>query len=65
MAMFTKDDYLGYFSQIEDMLKQSISIYTDLLNELNDNAIKSKLDPLATESMDSFRFIRQQKEKFA
>ena len=62
--MFTKDDYLGYFSQIEDMLKQSISIYTDLLNELNDNAIKSKLDPLATESMNSFRFIRQQKEKF-
>jgi hypothetical protein len=62
--MFTKDDYLGYFSQIEDMLKQSISIYTDLLNELNDSAIKSKLDPLATDSMDSFRFIRQQKEKF-
>jgi hypothetical protein len=64
MTMFTKDDYLGYFSQIEDMLKQSISIYTDLLNELNDNAIKSKIDPLASESMDSFRFIKEQKEKF-
>lgn len=63
--MFTKDDYIGYFSQIEDMLKGSISVYTDLLNELNDNAIKSKLDPLASESMDSFRFIKEQKEKFA
>ncbi len=62
--MFTKDDYTGYFSQIEDMLKKSISIYTDLLNELNDNAIKSKIDPLASESMDSFRFIKEQKQKF-
>jgi hypothetical protein len=62
--MFTKDDYTGYFSQIEDMLKKSISIYTDLLNELNDNAMKSKIDPLASESMDSFRFIKKQKEKF-
>jgi hypothetical protein len=62
--MFTKDDYAGYFSQIEDMLKQSISIYTDLLNELNDNAIKSKISPLASESMDSFRFIKEHKEKF-
>ena len=62
--MFTKDDYIGYFSQIEDMLKKSISIYTDLLNELNDNAIKSKIDPLASESMDSFRFIKEQKERF-
>jgi hypothetical protein len=62
--MFTKDDYAEYFSQIEDMLKRSVSIYTDLLNELKDNAIKSKLDPLATESMDSFRFIKEQKEKF-
>jgi hypothetical protein len=62
--MFTKDDYMGYFNQLEDMLKQSIGIYTDLLNELNDNAIKSKLDPIATESMNSFRFIKKQKEKF-
>ena len=62
--MFTKDDYAEYFSQIEDMLKKTISIYTDLLNELNDNVIKSKLDPLATESMDSFRFIKEQKERF-
>jgi hypothetical protein len=60
--VFTKDDYTEYFSQIEDMLKKSISTYTDLLNELNDNAIKSKIDPLASESMDSFRFIKEQKK---
>jgi len=62
--MFTKDDYKEYFGQIEDMLKSAISIYTDLLNELSDNAIKSKIDPLAVESMDSFRFIKEQKERF-
>jgi hypothetical protein len=62
--MFTKNDYIGYFSQIEDMLKKTVSIYTDLLNELNDSAIKSKIDPLAVESMDSFRFIKEHKEKF-
>jgi len=62
--MFTNEDYAEYFGETENLLKESIVIYTDLLNELNNNAIKSKLEPLASECMESFRYIRQQKEKF-
>lgn len=53
-AMFTENDYIEYFDEIEDIPKDSITIYTDLLNELNDAATKSKLDPVAAGSMDFF-----------
>ena len=62
--MFTNADYAEYFGEAENLLKESMVIYTDLLNEINNNAIKSKLEPLAAECMESFRYIRQQKEKF-
>lgn len=62
--MFTRADYAEYFSEIENQLKECVVIYTDLLNELNDNAIKSKLEPLATESIENFRVIKKRKEKF-
>ncbi len=62
--MFTENDYIEYFDEIESLLKSSITIYTDLLNELNDAAIKSKLEPLATESMDFFRFIKEKRRFF-
>ena len=63
--MFTKEDYAEYFGEIEGLLRDCVVIYTDLLNELNDNALKSKLEPLATESMDFFRYIKEQREKFS
>lgn len=62
--MFTKGDYAEYMREIEDLIRECVVLYTDLLNELNDSAIKSKLEPLASESMEDFRYIKEQKEKF-
>ena len=62
--MFTKDDYINYFGEVETILKQSLIIYTDLLNELSDQAIRNKLYTLASEEMEAFNFIKTQKEKF-
>jgi hypothetical protein len=62
--MFTNSDYAEYFGEIESLMKDCVIIYTDLLNELNDNALKSKIEPMALESMENFRFIKTRKEKF-
>ncbi|HPN72996.1 MAG TPA: hypothetical protein PKZ41_03270 [Candidatus Omnitrophota bacterium] len=62
--MFTKEDYAEYMNEIEDLIREAVVVYTDLLNELSDSSIKSKIEPLASESMDSYRYIRSQKEKF-
>ncbi|MCF7874920.1 MAG: hypothetical protein K9L87_05455 [Candidatus Omnitrophica bacterium] len=62
--MFTKEDYLNYFDQLADIYRDSISIYTDLLNDLQDKAIRNKLLMAASENMEAFRFIREEKKKF-
>jgi hypothetical protein len=62
--MFTKNDYAEYLDEIETLIRESVVIYTDLLNELSDNSTKSKIEPLASESMESFRYIKGIKKKF-
>lgn len=62
--MFTKEDYINYFGELETILKEALVVYTDLLNELNDQAIRNKLYTLASEKMEAFNFIKAQKEKF-
>ncbi len=62
--MFTKEDYSGYFNELEEMFRKTLVIYTDLLNELSDNAIRSKLFMLAAEDNDAFSFIAETKEKY-
>lgn len=62
--MFTDSDYAEYFAEIEKMLKELITVYTDLLNQLSDSSIKSKLSPLAEECMEAFRFAKEQRQNF-
>ncbi len=62
--MFTKDDYINYFNEIEGIFKNNLEIYTDLLNELSDQAIRSKLFMLAEEDIDTFTFIVETKRKY-
>ncbi|MCF7873332.1 MAG: hypothetical protein K9L84_04345 [Candidatus Omnitrophica bacterium] len=62
--MFTKEDYLTYFDQLADIYKDSINLYTDLLNGLQDKAIRNKLLAVASENMEAFRFIKEEKTKF-
>jgi len=63
--MFTDEDYKNYFNELENIFKKSLTIYTDLLNELSDKSISSKLSPIIAESMEAFRFIKKYKEKFS
>ena len=62
--MFTDEDHIRYFDELEFLLKKTVIIYTDLLNELSDKSIKNKLSVLAQENMETFKFIKKQKEKF-
>jgi formiminotetrahydrofolate cyclodeaminase len=62
--MFTKDDYINYFNEIEGIFKKNLEIYTDLLNELSDQAIRNKLFMLAEEDMETFTFIEEAKRKY-
>ncbi|MFA7677768.1 MAG: hypothetical protein WCY34_06365 [Candidatus Omnitrophota bacterium] len=62
--MFTESDYRNYFSEIEGALKDSLVIYTDLLNELSNKAIYNKLYSIVSENMDAFRFIKDKAKNF-
>ena len=63
--MFTEEDYKTYFKELEDVFRKSIVIYTDLLNELSDRSITSKLRVLAAENMQAFKFIQKEKDRFS
>ena len=62
--MFTDDDYIGYFSELESNYKNTLTIYTDLINDLMDQSIRSKLLPIISEGMDAFKAIKEWKRKF-
>jgi predicted O-methyltransferase YrrM len=62
--MFTKEDYLNYFDELLDLLQQTLVIYTDVLNDIKDEAIRSKLSAVTSETMEAFRFIKEQKSIF-
>ncbi|MBI3252341.1 MAG: hypothetical protein HYZ52_03350 [Candidatus Omnitrophica bacterium] len=61
--MFTKEDFKNYFGELEGLLKETLVIHTDLLNEVHDRSLRNKLLPLMTENMEAFRWLKQEKEK--
>ena len=62
--MFTDKDYGDYFGELEGIYSKVIILYTDILNFLQDKAIACKLNPMAAENMEIFRFIKEEKKKF-
>jgi len=46
--MFTNEDYKNYFKELEDVLRNNIVIYTDLMNVVYNKAVLSKLQVLAS-----------------
>ncbi len=62
--MFTDEDYRNYFNELENISKKALTIYTNLINELSDYSIRSKLYPIMLEDMEAFRFMRTCKENF-
>lgn len=63
--MFTKDDYINYFTSLEDLSKKALVIYTDLLNGLQDQAVYSKLYSIVLEEMETFKYLQEEKGRFA
>lgn len=61
--MFTKEDFVNYFSEMEATLRNMLVIYTDVLNEANDQSLKSRLFAITEESMASFETVQKLKEK--
>ncbi|MBI4432148.1 MAG: hypothetical protein HY592_01515 [Candidatus Omnitrophica bacterium] len=61
--MFSEDDFKGYFQETEDVIKKTLVFYTDLLNEVQDRAVRNKLLPLMTENVEMFRWLKKKKEK--
>mgnify|MGYP001424751258 CR=1 FL=1 len=62
--MFTKDDYVNYLQELENIVKKSVVIYTDLINLTDDRPIRNRMHAMAKESMDAFRFITEIKNRF-
>lgn len=63
--MFTKEDYRAYFEELSQILKKTLVIYTDLINEIDDKSVHNKLYALTLENMSAFEFISKAKEDFA
>ena len=63
--MFTNEDYRNYFSELENIYKKGLTIYTDLINELSDNSVRSKLYPIMSDCLEAFKTIQKHKEKFS
>ncbi len=61
--MFTKEDYKVYFSELENILKKSVVIYTDLVNLVDERSMHNRLHAMVRESMDNFRVIAEEKER--
>ncbi len=63
--MFSKEDYHSYFEEAEKVLRDTIELYTDLLNDLSTKAIHNKIHSLAAENMEAFKIIRDKKKSFS
>ena len=64
MTMFSKKDYLSYFQDLEDIFSRDIVLLTDILNEISDHAVHSKLYAISLDDSGIFDGILVQKAKF-
>jgi len=56
--MFSKEEFDAFFSDLSKLYAESVQHYTDLLNELEDKLMKSKLLAMAGDDMDAFDFLQ-------
>ncbi len=61
--MFSKEDYRNYLQELQNFYRENLLVYTDLLNELDDKALRSSLLPIAEEDMEAFDFLETLREK--
>ncbi len=63
--MFTNEDYGNYFSELGNIYKKALTIYTNTINEISDYSTRSKLYPIMSDSLEAFKAIERYKEKFS
>lgn len=63
--MFSRDTYREYFLELENKYRELLVIYTDLFNELDNKAVRSKISVLTSENLEAYRFTVSQREKFS
>ncbi len=61
--MFSKEDYRNYIQELQNFYRENLLVYTDLLNELDDKALRSSLLPIAEEDMEAFDFLEALREE--
>jgi hypothetical protein len=62
--MFLKEDYIGYFEELERAYGRMVVLYTDVMSRIDDRAIKNRLLAMTKNNMNAFRYIKSIKEKF-
>lgn len=62
--MFSKKDYQSYFQDLESILSKQIVLLTDILNEVSDQSVRSRLYAIALDDSGIFDDVLVQKEKF-
>jgi hypothetical protein len=62
--MFSKKDYQSYFQDLESILSKQIVLLTDILNEVSDKSVHSKLYAISLDDSGIFDDIRAQKARF-
>lgn len=63
--MFLKEDYIGYFEELERSYGRLVALYTDVMNEINDRSVNSRLLAMTKNNMNAFHYVKSVKEKFA
>ena len=62
--MFSREDFLSYLNEAEELFRRNIEIYTDLLNVLEEKSIANKLFVMASDDLTAFESVQALKAKF-
>lgn len=62
--MFLKEDYVGYFEELERSYGRLVTLYCEVMNNVGDRAVNSRLLAMTKNNMNAFRYVKQIKEKF-
>ena len=61
--MFSKEDFLNYLEEAEELYRKNVEIYTDLLNVLEEKSLFNKLFMIANEDLTAFEYVQSAKTK--
>jgi hypothetical protein len=62
--MFLKEDYIGYFEELERTYGRLVTSYADVMDAIDDRGIRNRLLALTKNNMNAFRFIKATKAQF-